>query len=394
MTGTEVVVVDACRSAIGKRKGSLKDVQAPDLLGDVLRGLIDRTGLDPALVGQLVVGCVSQVGQQAANIARNAWLGAGLPLEVGGSTVQAQCGSSHQATTLAHALVGSGLIDIAVVGGIESMNQVPINASVDVPFGTGRGERFREHYEVTTQFEGAERIAEQWNITRDDLDAYALLAQRRAAVAVAEGRFTGQIVPVSAPVTDDEGTVVGHKPFTMDEALRPTTLEGLAKLKTNMPDRPGGSRHTAGTSSQFADGASAILLTSADRAQQLGLPARARLVHSVLVGCDPVTMLTGPIPSTRKLLAETGLTIDDIDVFEVNEAFASVVLAWRKELGADLDKVNPNGGAIPFGHPLGASGGILLTRALHELERTGGRYGLITMCCGGGLGTASLIERL
>ncbi|CAO5257929.1 thiolase family protein [Frankia sp. AgKG'84/4] len=394
MTGTEVVVVDACRSAIGKRKGSLRDVQAPDLLGDVLRGLFDRTGLDPALVGQLVVGCVSQVGQQSANIARNAWLGAGLPLEVGGSTVQAQCGSSHQATTMAHALVGSGLTDIAVVGGIESMNQVPMTASTEPTYGTGRGERFREHYEVTTQFEGAERIAENWGLSRDDLEAYALLAQQRAAVSVAEGRFTSQIVPVSAPVTDDEGATVGHKPFAMDEALRPTTLAGLAKLKVNVPDRPGGSRHTAGTSSQIADGASAILLAKAARAEELGLTPRARLVHSVLVGCDPVTMLTGPIPATRKLLADTGLTMDDIDVFEVNEAFAAVVLAWRKELGADLEKVNPNGGAIPFGHPLGASGGILLARALNELERTGGRYGLITMCCGGGLGTASLIERL
>ncbi|SNQ48366.1 Steroid 3-ketoacyl-CoA thiolase [Frankia canadensis] len=394
MTGTEVVVVDACRSAIGKRKGSLKDVQSPDMLGDVLRGLFDRTSLDPALVGQVVAGCVSQVGQQAGNVVRNAWLAAGLPLEVGASTVHSQCGSSQQATTLAHGLVASGLVDIAVAAGVESMDQIPMGSSTDPKFGTGRNERYTEHYEVTTQFEGAERIAEAWGLSRLDLEEYAFLAQQRAARSIAEGRFQSQIVPINAPVTDDEGKVVGHKPYTTDEALRPTTLEGLAKLKTNLPDRPGGAKHTAGTSSQIADGASAVLLMTAAKAEQLGLTPRARLVRSVLVGSDPVKMLTGPIPATQKLLADTGLSIDDIDTFEVNEAFAAVVLAWQKELGADIEKVNVNGGAIPFGHPLGASGGILITRLVNELERSGGRYGLVTMCCGGGLGTGTIIERI
>ncbi|MEV5561029.1 acetyl-CoA C-acyltransferase [Nonomuraea wenchangensis] len=394
MVDTEVVVVDACRSAIGKRKGSLKDAQAPDLLGDVLKALFTRTGLDPRHVGQVVGGCVNQVGQQAGNVTRNAWLAAGLPLEVGASTVHSQCGSSQQATTLAHGLVAGGLVDVAVAAGVESMDQVPINASTDPAYGTGRNERYRRHYEVTTQFEGAERIAEKWGFSRDDLDAYGVLAQQRAATAVAEGRFESQIIPVEAPVTDDDGKIVGSRSFAMDEGLRPTTPEGLARLKVNLPDRPGGARHTAGTSSQIADGASALLMMTADKAEKLGMTPRARLVRSVLVGSDPVMMLTGPIPATQKILADTGLTIGDIDAFEINEAFAAVVLAWQKAFGADPAKVNPNGGAIPFGHPLGASGGILLTRLINELERSGGRYGLVAMCCGGGLGTATLVERV
>lgn len=394
MSGADVVVVDACRSAIGKRKGSLKDVQAPDLLGDVLRGLFERSGVDPHEVGQAVGGCVNQVGQQAGNVLRNAWLAAGLPLEVAASTVHSQCGSSQQATTIAHGLVAGGIVDVAVAAGVESMDQVPMTASTDTPYGTGRNERYREHYEVTTQFEGAERIAEQWGFTKEDLDAYAVKAQERAAIAIAEGRFVSQIVPVEAPILDDDGSLTGTKKFEMDEANRATTMESLASLRRNMPDRPGGGLHTPGTSSQISDGASALLLMTAEKAEKLGLEPRARLVRSALVGCDPVTMLTGPIPATQKLLADTGLSIDDIDTFEINEAFASVVLAWQKELGADPDRVNVNGGAIPFGHPLGASGGILLTRAINELERSNGRYGLVAMCCGGGLGTGTIIERL
>jgi len=392
--GTEVVIVDACRSAIGRRKGSLKDLPAPNLLGDVLRGLFERNDMDPAEVGQVVGACVNQVGQQSGNITRNAWLAAGLPLEVASSTVHAQCGSSQQATTLALGLVAGGLVDVAVAAGVESMNQVPMNASTEPTYGTGRGERYRAIYEVTTQFEGAERIAREWGLDRAALDAYGLRAQERAAVAVDEGRFQSQIVPVEVPVIDDGAQVIGTKWFATDEALRPTTLEGLAALKPNLPDRPGGGWHTAGTSSQISDGASAVLMMTAAKAARLGLTPRARIVRSALVGSDPVLMLTGPIPASQKVLADAGLSIDDIDTFEVNEAFASVVLAWQHELGADPDRLNPNGGAIPFGHPLGASGGILITRALNELERSGGRYGLVAMCCGGGLGTATIIERL
>lgn len=391
---TDVVIVEACRSAIGKRKGTLKDLQAPDLLGDVMKSLFDRSGVDPNEVGQVVGGCVNQVGQQGGNVARNSWLAAGLPLEAGASTVHAQCGSSQQAATLAHGLLAGGIVDVAVVAGVESMDQVPMGASTDPQYGTGRNERYQDHYEVTTQFEGAERIAEKWGLTKDDLDGFAVESQKRAATALSEGRFVGQIVPVNAPVTNDDGDAVGTTLFAADEALRPTTMESLAGLRRNLPDRVGGSLHTAGTSSQISDGASALLMMTSDKAAALGVGPRARVVKSALVGCDPVTMLTGPIPATQRVLADAGLSMDDIDLFEINEAFASVVLAWQKELDADPSKVNVNGGAIAVGHPLGASGGILMTRMVHELERVGGRYGVVAMCCGGGLGTATLIERI
>ncbi|RSM47077.1 acetyl-CoA C-acyltransferase [Amycolatopsis balhimycina DSM 5908] len=384
---TEVVIVEAVRSAVGKRRGTLSGYRAPELLGDVLAALFDRTGLDPALVGQVVGGCVGQVGQQGGNVARNAWLGAGLPLEVPASTVTVQCGSAQQAHTLAHGLVAGGLSDIAVACGVESMSQVPMGSSTIAALGDSRGGRYTEHWEATTQFEAAERIAERWELDRGELDAFATLSQHRAAQAVAEGRFRSQIVPVK--VTGEQGLTT----FDTDECPRPTSLEVLGTLKPNLPDRTP-ARHTAGSSSQIADGASAVLMMTAERAEQLGLRPRARIVDSVLVGSDPELMLTGPIPATRKLLMRTGLTLDDLDLVEINEAFASVVLAWQRDTGVDLDRVNPNGGAIALGHPLGGTGGILITKALHELERTGGRRALVTMCCGGGLGTGTLIERL
>ncbi|MGW3967577.1 thiolase family protein [Amycolatopsis sp. NPDC005003] len=384
---TEVVIVEAVRSAVGKRRGTLSGYRAPELLGDVLAALFDRTGLDPALVGQVVGGCVGQVGQQGGNVARNAWLGAGLPMEVPASTVTVQCGSAQQAHTLAHGLVAGGLSDIAVACGVESMSQVPMGSSTIAALGDSRDGRYTEHWEATTQFEAAERIAERWVLDRAELDAFATLSQHRAAQAIAEGRFRDQIVPIKVP--DEQGATV----FDTDECPRPTSLEVLGTLKPNLPDRTP-ARHTAGSSSQIADGASAVLLMTAERAGQLGLRPRARIVDSVLVGSDPELMLTGPIPATRKLLERTGLTTDDLDLVEINEAFASVVLAWQRETGIDLDRVNPNGGAIALGHPLGGTGGILITKALHELERTGGRRALITMCCGGGLGTGTLIERL
>ena len=379
----EVVIIDAVRTAVGRRNGGLSTLHANDLLGTVQKAVLERTGVAADAVEQVVGGCVGQVGAQSSNVTRNAWLAAGLPLEVSASTVNVQCGSSQQATTLAHGMLGSGLVDLAISCGVETMSRVPMGSSVKDPaLGMPREGTYAEHYEATSQFEGADRIARQWSISRADTEAFAKQSQDRAALAWTENRFDGQIAPIT----------IGGATFERDECMRDTTLEGLAGLRTNLPDDD--AVHTAGTSSQIADGAAALLLASAERAGQLGLKPRARIVDSVLVGSDPVLMLTGPMPATRQLLKRTGLHLDDIDVFEINEAFASVVLAWAKEVGADLTKVNPNGGAIALGHPLGGTGCILITKALYELERTGGRYALISMCCGGGVGTGTIIERL
>jgi len=349
----DVVIADVVRSPMGKRRGTLSHTQAPDLLGDIYRALMARTGVDPTVIGQVVVGCVNQVGQQSGNIGRNAWLGAGLPESVSASTVHAQCGSSQQATTMAFALVKSGLLDVAVAAGVESMSQVPIDASVSPQWGTGRNERYRRHHEVTSQFEGAERIAEQWGLSRGELDEYGVLSQSRAAAAIAAGHFDDHLVPVEAAIVDETGEYAGTTLFDIDETPRPTTLDGLASLRANLSERPV-AFHTAGTSSQIADGAAAMLVASASRAAELGLRPRARIVDSILVGSDPVLMLTGPIVATPALLARNGLHTKDIDVFEINEAFASVVLGWARATGTDLNRVNPNGGAIALGHPLGA----------------------------------------
>ena len=389
----DVVIVDAARSAVGKRRGGLSRKYAADLLGDVLAGLVDRAGIDSAEVGQVTGGCVSQVGQQSGNVTRTAWLGAGLDQRTGASTIHSQCGSSQQAFTLAYGLVAGGVVDVAVAAGVECMSQVPMTSSVLPEFGPAKTPRYAEHYEITSQFEAAERIAAAWGLGRDDLEEFAVLSQQRAAAAIAEGRFAGQIVPVEAPVADDAGEIVGSRTISVDEGPRPTTREGLAGLRLNLPDRPGAG-HTAGTSSQISDGASALLLASAERADQLGLRPRARVLDSVLIGSDPVMMLTGPIPATQHVLERNGLSLDDIDIIEINEAFASVVLAWAQETKADLARVNVSGGAIALGHPLGATGGVLLTKALNELERVNGRYALVTMCVGGGMGTGTLIERI
>jgi acetyl-CoA C-acetyltransferase len=390
---TDVVIVNAVRSAVGKRKGTLSSCEAPDLLGDVYRGLLDGAAVAPDVVEQVVAGCVSQVGEQSGNVARNAWLGAGLPVVTAASTINAQCGSAQQAVTIVHGMIAGGLVGVAIAGGVESMTRVPMGSSSVTGLGAARNARFASHWEITTQFDGADRIAAIWGFGRDDLDEYALSSQARAAQAIADGRFGSQIVTVEAPVTDEGGEVIGTKAFATDECPRPSTKEGLASLKVNRKDAPD-SLHTAGNSSQIADAAAAVLMMRAERAAQLGVRPRARIVDSVLVGSDPVLMLTGPIPSTERLLARTGLSVDDIDVFEVNEAFASVVLAWQAETHANPAKVNVNGGAIALGHPLGATGAILITKALTELERTGGRYALVAMCCGGGLGTGTVIERL
>jgi acetyl-CoA C-acetyltransferase len=365
-----------------------------EVLGTVQKAVIERTGIDPTEVGQVVGGCVSQVGEQAFNITRTAWLAAGLPLTTAATTVDTQCGSSQQATNLATALIGSGVVDVAIACGVEVMSRVPIgsNGNKNLGLGVPIPKTYFEQYEMTSQFEGAERIADKWGITRADTDAFGFASQQRAARAWAEGRFDGQFVTVEAPDVDEDGKPTGTThTVARDEGIRETSLEKLASLK---PVARENGVHTAGNSSQISDGAAAVLMMTAEKATELGLKPRARIVDTCLVGVDPVLMLTGPIDATQKLLQRTGLSIDDIDVFEINEAFASVVLAWAKEVGADLEKTNPNGGAIALGHPLGGTGAFLMTKALYELERTGGRYALVSMCCGGGLGTGTIIERL
>jgi acetyl-CoA C-acetyltransferase len=391
---SNVVIVDAVRTPVGRRGGGLSSVHPAELLGVVQKAIIDRTGIDPHEIGQVVGGCVSQVGEQSFNVTRTAWLAAGLPMTTAATTVDTQCGSSQQATNLATSLVGSGVVDVALATGVEVMSRIPIgsNSAKKLGLGVPIPKTYFGRYEMTSQFEGAERIADKWGITRQDTDEFGLRSQQLAAQAWAEGRFDGQWVPVEAPDVDENGEPTGSTHTVQrDEGIRETSLEKLATLK---PVARENGVHTAGNSSQISDGASAVLLTTEEKAAALGLRPRARIVDTCLVGVDPVLMLTGPIDATHRLLDRTGLAIGDIDVFEINEAFASVVLAWQKEVGADPAKVNPNGGAIALGHPLGGTGGFLMTKALYELERIGGKYALVSMCCGGGLGTGTIIERL
>ena len=389
---SDVVIVEAVRSPLGKRNGELAAIHPVDLLGKVQNELFKRSGVDPSLVGQVVGGCVGQVGMQTMNVARNAWLAAGLPLEVAATTVDTQCGSSQQATNLAYALIKAGVVDIAVGCGVEAMSQIPMGSTIPKTpaVGVPVNKNYWSHYEWTSQFEGADRIAKQWNITREDADVFGKQSQDRAGAAWAAGAFDSQIVPIDAPVGFEDGkpTEETHR-VTRDGGLRETTLEALAGLKLNQE----GGVHTAGTSSQISDGAGAVLMMSREKASELGLPIKATLVDSCLVGSDPVLMLTGPIFATQKLLKDNKLQISDIDVTEINEAFASVVLAWEKELKPDMATVNPNGGAIALGHPLGGTGAVLLTKAVHELERSDKEHAIVTMCCGGGLGTGTLLRR-
>jgi acetyl-CoA C-acetyltransferase len=389
----DVVITEAIRTPVGRRHGALSTMHSIDLLGTVQAELFSRSGVDPSEVGQVVGGCVGQAGMQAMNVTRNAWLAAGLPLEVPATTVDSACGSSQQATDLAYSLVASGVVDVAVGCGVEVMSRVPMGSTIpkDPAVGKPVNKAYWEHYEFTSQFEGAERIAAKWGITRDDCDQFGKLSQDRAAQAWAEDRFSGQVLPIDAPDLGDDGKPTGssHR-VVRDEGLRETTLEGLAALKP--VGRPDGV-HTAGTSSQVSDGAGAVLLMTRERADALGLTPLATILAACLVGCDPVLMLEGPIPATHKLLDENGLSISDIDLVEINEAFASVVLAWEHELKPDMERVNPNGGAIALGHPLGGTGAILLTKAVHELQRADGEHALVTMCCGGGLGTGTLLRR-
>jgi acetyl-CoA C-acetyltransferase len=388
-----VVIVDAVRTPIGRRNGGLSTLHPAELLGLAQKAIIERNGIDPAIVEQVVGGCVSQIGEQSFNVTRTAWLAAGLPLTTAATTVDTQCGSSQQATGLAASLIGSGVVDVAIACGVEVMSRVPIgsNSKKDLGLGVPIPKTYFEEYEMTSQFEGAERIADKWGVTRADTDNWGVESQARAARAWNEDRFSGQYIEVDAPEVNEAGEVVGTRRVSKDEGLRETTLEKLSSLKPVA--RPEGV-HTAGNSSQISDGAAAVLMMTEEKAKALGLKARARIVDSCLVGVDPVLMLTGPIDATERLLERNNLKIGDIDVFEINEAFASVVLAWAKAVGADLERTNPNGGAIALGHPLGATGAFLITKALNELERTGGRYAIISMCCGGGLGTGTLIERI
>ena len=391
----EVVIVDAVRSPVGKKMGRLSGAHPTDVLGHVIKQLLDRQKLDSATVDQVVGGCINKVAAQGMNVTRTAWLAHGGSQDTPCITIDSQCGSSQHATTLAHSMIAAGQADVVVACGVENMSRLPIGSDAvgkEPTMGKPIARSYFEHYEFASQFEGAERIAEKYGISRTDTDGFGLQSQQRAATAIAEGRFKSQIVEIEAPVVDQNFERSGETVrVTLDEVPRESSLEALAGLR---PVAREDGIHTAGTSSQIADGGAAVLMMSAEKAAELGLKPLARIKASTLVGCDPVLMLEGPIPATEKLLAETGLSIDDIDVFEVNEAFAAVVLAWAKTVGADMAKVNPNGGAIALGHPLGATGCFLITKAVHELQRTGGQYGLISMCCGGGLGTGTLIENL
>jgi len=388
----DVVIVEAARSPIGRRGGGLSTLHPADLLGAVQQAVVERSGIDPAEVDQIVGGCVTQVGEQTFNIARTAWLAAGLPLTVAATTVDSQCGSSQQATNLGAALIASGAADVVISCGVESMSRIPLGSSVKAGPGRPFPKSYFPQYEPTSQFEGAERIADKWGIGRDECDAFGLQSQQRAGRAWREGRFEREVVAITAPVLDDEGKPTGETYVVdRDEGLRETTLEALAKLR---PVARADGVHTAGTSSQISDGAAAVLLATPEKASELGLTAKARIVDTCLVGSDPELMLTGPIEATRALLKRNGMTLDDIDVVEINEAFASVVLAWQRELEADMERVNPNGGAIALGHPLGATGAVLIAKAVHELERSDREMALVTMCCGGGLGTGMLIQRV
>jgi len=356
--------------------------------------VLRRAQVESSEVGQVVGGCVNKVGAQAMNITRTAWLSYGGATEIACTTVDSQCGSSQYAVNLGSALVASGEENVVLACGVELMSRFPIGSDAVAGTNAGMGKpisrSYYDHYEFISQFAGAERMAEKYGITRSDTDALGLESQLRAARAIAEGRFEEQLISIGVEVRDEQGARSGATAtVTADEIPRHTSMEALGSLK---PVEPNGI-HTAGTSAQIADGASAVLLMSAEEAERRGLRPLARVVGTALVGCDPVLMLEGPIPATEKLLADAKLTIDDIDVFEVNEAFAAVVLAWAKAVSPDMERVNPNGGAIALGHPLGCTGTFLVAKAIHELHRGGGRYGLVSMCCGGGLGTGTLLER-
>ena len=386
-SGREVVIVEAVRTPVGRgheEKGYYKDVHASTLLAKTYAELIDRAGIDASEVEDVVAGCVQQFGEQGINIARNAWLEAGLPIETPATTVDRQCGSAQQAVNFAAALVASGVHDVVIGGGVEHMGHISFadSAAVMQEHGLAFSPALLERYNLVPQGISAELIADQWEIPRSELDEFGARSQQLAARATEEGRFEREIFPFQ----------VNGDTHTTDQGIRPdTTQEKLAELKPAFKED---GKITAGNSSQISDGAAAVLLMTREKAEELGLTPRARIVDQTTVGVDPVIMLTGPIPATRKLLERNSMKIGDFDLIEINEAFASVVAAWRRELEPDMDKVNVNGGAIALGHPLGSSGARLVTTLLHELERSDKQLGLVTMCCGGGLGTGTIIERV
>ena len=381
----EAYIVDAVRTPVGKKGGGLASAHPADLGAHAISGLVDRTGIDPAAVEDVIFGCVDTIGPQAGDIARTCWLAAGLPDDVPGTTVDRQCGSSQQALHFAAQAVLSGTNDVIVTGGVQNMSMIPIASAMTVaqpmgfddPFTGSEGWRARYGTQEVSQFRSAEMIAEKWSVSRDDMEAFALESHRRAVTAIDEGRFEREVLPYRG-VTTDEGP------------RRDTSLERMASL----PPLTDGGRVTAAASSQISDAAAALLVVSERGLQEHGLTPRARIHHLSVRGADPIFMLTAPIPATAYALERTGMSLDDIDLVEINEAFASVVLAWQQETGADLDKVNVNGGAIALGHPLGATGARLMTTLLHELDRTGGRWGLQTICEGGGQANVTIIERL
>jgi acetyl-CoA acetyltransferase family protein len=384
--GREVVIVEAARTPIGRghaEKGYYKDVHPSNLLAKAYGELFERSGVDPAETGDVIAGCAQQFGEQGVNIGRNAWLEAGLPMETPATTIDRQCGSAQQAVNFAAALIATGVHDVAIGSGVEHMGHISFADGYEVmkEHGSPFSPELMERYNLVPQGLSAEMIADKWEIPRSELDELGLRSQQLAAKATEEGRFDREIVPFG----------VNGDTHTTDQGLRETTLEGLAALKPAFKED---GKITAGNSSQVSDGAAAVLLMAREKADALGLKPRARIFDQTTVGVDPVIMLTGPIPATRKLLERNGMTMDDIDLVEINEAFASVVAAWRRELDPDMDRVNVNGGAIALGHPLGSTGARLITTLLHEMERSDKEMGLVTMCCGGGLGTGTLIQRV
>jgi len=385
--GREVVIVEAARTPIGRgheEKGYYKDTHASNLLAKTYSAVIERAGVDPAIVEDAIAGCVQQFGEQGINIARNAWLEAGLPIETPATTVDRQCGSAQQAVNFGAALVASGVADTVIGGGVEHMGHISFADSMSVmqEHGMAFSPELLEKYNLVPQGISAEMIADKWEIPRSELDEIGLRSHQLAARATDEGRFEREIIPYK----------VNGDTYATDQGIRPdTSLEKLSELKPAFKED---GKVTAGNSSQVSDGAAAVLLMAREKADELGLKPRARVLDQTTVGVDPVIMLTGPIPATKKLLDRNGMKLDDIDLIEINEAFASVVAAWRRELEPDMDRVNVNGGAIALGHPLGSTGARLITTLLHELERTDKETGLVTMCCGGGIGTGTIIQRV
>jgi acetyl-CoA acyltransferase len=380
----EVVITEAVRTPIGRGhrdKGYYKDVHPAKMLATTFGELLARSGTDPLAVGDVISGCVMQYGEQSYNIARTGWLLAGLPYDVPATTVDRQCGSAQQAVNFGAALIAAGVNEVVVGAGVEHMGHNPLTNPFEGP-GVAWPDELRAQHDVQVQSVGAELIADMWSVTREDMDEIGVMSQQRAAQATREGRFDREMVAFE----------VDGETYTADQGIRPdTSPEGLAALRPAFTED---GRITAGNASQISDGSAAVRLMSREKAEELGQRPRARIVDQIAVGVDPRTMLTGPIPATQKLLARNGMTVDDIDLYEVNEAFASVIVAWQRELGADLDRVNVNGGAIALGHPVGATGARLVTTLLHELERSDKELGMVTMCCGGGLGTGTIIQRI